>query len=44
MELLFDLDKDPSEKRNLAFQHREEIMASRMAMAEWESKLPPVRP
>jgi arylsulfatase A-like enzyme len=43
-ELLFDLQKDSSEKRNLAFQHPDEVQALRAALAEWERQLPAVRP
>jgi arylsulfatase A-like enzyme len=43
-ELLFDLQKDSSEKRNLAFQHPDEVQALRAALAEWERPLPAVRP
>jgi arylsulfatase A-like enzyme len=44
MELLFDLDKDRSEKRNLAYQHPEVVRALRSALAEWDSQFPLERP
>jgi arylsulfatase A-like enzyme len=43
-ELLFDLEKDSSERRNVAFHHPDEVHALRAALAEWESHLPAVRP
>ncbi len=43
-ELLFDLEKDSSERRNVAFQHPDQIHALRTALAEWESRLPAVKP
>jgi arylsulfatase A-like enzyme len=43
-ELMFDLEKDSSEKRNVAFQHPDEVRTLRAALAEWESHLPAVRP
>jgi arylsulfatase A-like enzyme len=43
-ELLFDLEKDSSERRNLAFQHPEELRALRTAMIEWERQLLAVKP
>jgi arylsulfatase A-like enzyme len=44
MELLFDLEKDIGEKRNLAFQHPEVVTELRAALAKWETQLPLVRP
>ena len=44
MELLFDLDKDPGERRNLANQHPEIIGGIRRAVIGWENDLPNVRP
>jgi arylsulfatase A-like enzyme len=39
VELLFDLDADPGERRTLAFQHPEKVKELRGAVAEWEAKL-----
>jgi arylsulfatase A-like enzyme len=39
MELLFDLEKDPGERRTLAYQHPEVVAALRKALAEWEKGL-----
>jgi arylsulfatase A-like enzyme len=38
MELLFDLEQDPGERRNLAYRHPEVVKALRMALASWESQ------
>jgi hypothetical protein len=39
MELLFDLEKDPGERRTLAYQHPDVVEALRKALAEWEKGL-----
>jgi arylsulfatase A-like enzyme len=43
VELLFDLEKDSGERRNLAFQHPTVVKALRQALADWEAKLPAKR-
>ncbi len=43
MELLFDLEKDIGEKRNLAFKHPEVVTELRAALAKWETQLPAVQ-
>jgi arylsulfatase A-like enzyme len=42
MDLLFDLEQDPGERHNLAYQRPETIRGLRMALARWESQLPPI--
>lgn len=44
MVLLFDVDNDPGERRNQANLHPDLVQGLRLALAEWESKLPAVRP
>ncbi len=44
MDLLFDLEKDPGERRNLAYRHPEVVKALRSARAEWESRLAAGKP
>jgi arylsulfatase A-like enzyme len=48
VELLFDLEKDVGERKNLAYRHPEVLGALRRALAEWEKGLPasarPARP
>jgi arylsulfatase A-like enzyme len=44
MELLFDLEKDPGERRNLAYRQPEVVKALRTALAGWESRLPTAKP
>jgi arylsulfatase A-like enzyme len=39
MELLFDLEKDIGEKRNLAFQHPDVVKELRTALMEWEVRI-----
>jgi len=39
-ELLFDLEKDVGERRNLAFRHPEVVRELRDALADWEATLP----
>jgi arylsulfatase A-like enzyme len=43
MELLFDVENDPGERRNQANLHPDLVQGLRLALAEWESKLPAVR-
>jgi hypothetical protein len=43
MELLFDLEEDIGEKRNLAFKHPEIVTELRAALAKWETQLPAVQ-
>jgi arylsulfatase A len=43
MELLFDLEKDIGEKRNVAFQHPDVVEALRAALIEWLRKMPDSR-
>lgn len=44
MELLFDLDSDPGERRNLAFRHPEVVKSLRKAAIDWEQSLmPPIK-
>jgi arylsulfatase A-like enzyme len=38
MELLYDLEQDPGERRNLAYRHPEVVKGLRMALAVWESQ------
>jgi arylsulfatase A-like enzyme len=40
VELLFDLENDPPERRTLAYRHPEVVAALRKALAEWEKGLP----
>ena len=40
VELLFDLDADPGERKTLAYQHPETVKELRKAVADWEAKLP----
>jgi arylsulfatase A-like enzyme len=44
MDLLFDLEKDPGERRNLAFQHPQLVKELRAALAEWEDSLQADKP
>jgi hypothetical protein len=39
MELLFDLEKDVGEKRNVAFQHPEVVKKLREALIEWNESV-----
>jgi arylsulfatase A len=43
VELLFDLETDIGERRNLAYQHPDLVQDMRKALSEWESKLPNVK-
>jgi arylsulfatase A-like enzyme len=43
VELLFDLEKDIGERRNLAYRHPETVRALREALAGWEAGLPQKR-
>jgi arylsulfatase A-like enzyme len=43
VELLFDLEKDSGEKRNLALQHPDVVKDLRAALAQWEATLPAIR-
>jgi arylsulfatase A-like enzyme len=40
MELLFDLEKDCSERTNLANRHPDTVLALRKALIDWNTKLP----
>ncbi len=40
VELLFDVDADKGERRNLAYRHPKTVQALRKAMADWETGLP----
>jgi arylsulfatase A-like enzyme len=42
VELLFDLEADPGERKSLAYKHPEIVMQLRKAVVEWEAKLPAV--
>jgi arylsulfatase A-like enzyme len=42
MELLFDLEKDVGERRNLAARHPEVVAELRTALAGWEARMPPL--
>lgn len=42
VELLFDLEADPGERKTLAYQHPEIVKQLREAVAGWESTLPPL--
>jgi arylsulfatase A-like enzyme len=44
VELLFDLEGDVGERRNLASRHPEVVKELRAALAAWEATLPPVKP
>jgi hypothetical protein len=44
MELLFDLEQDPGERRNLAYRRPEVVETLRMALAAWERQLSTGKP
>jgi arylsulfatase A-like enzyme len=43
-ELLFDLEKDLGERRNLAVRHPDIVQRLRTELAAWERRLPPLTP
>jgi arylsulfatase A-like enzyme len=42
VELLFDLEADPGERKTLAVKHPDTVAELRKALADWEAKLPPL--
>jgi len=44
MGLLFDLEVDPGERRNLAYQHPKIVEELKKALGEWEKTLPAIEP
>ncbi len=42
VELLYDLEADPGERKSLAFQHKDIVKQLREGVAGWETGLPPV--
>jgi arylsulfatase A-like enzyme len=42
VDLLYDLESDPGERKSLAYQHPETVKRLKDAVAAWEAKLPPV--
>jgi arylsulfatase A-like enzyme len=43
VELLFDLEKDVGERHNLAYRHPDVVQELRIALAQWEAKLPAIK-
>jgi hypothetical protein len=47
LELLFDLEQDPGERRNLFYQHPDVVAQVRQRLADWEAELaknpPPIQ-
>ncbi len=41
IELLFDLENDPSERKNLAYEYPEIVAQLRKALMDWDRQLPP---
>lgn len=42
VELLFDLEADPGERKTLAYKYPDTVAELRKAVADWEAKLPPL--
>jgi hypothetical protein len=42
--LLFDLAKDPGERKTLAYQHPEKVTELRQALAAWEAEMAKEKP
>src|SRR5262249_29385806 len=44
IEFLFDLEKDPGERKNLAYQHPEKVADLKRSLADWEAEMAKSKP